>query len=215
MSLSSVERPAQRGRRSRARVARQRRRVEILRAGCTSTTRTRPTTRPNRSRSRFRRPPVRRRDRVRGLAGRPPARLARRPRPPREDDRRRDRRSRREPGRSRRGHARLLRLRERAPRAADDPGAVRRHAGPAVAGSSCAPWTCMPTVLDLLGIAVERQARGSEPGAADDRSARRAGARGIRRGDVPALPLRMERPAGAAIRALQVHRGAAAGALRS
>ena len=79
----------------------------------------------------LRRASLRRRDRVRRLAGRPAARLSRRAPPRRPHGRRRHGRSRREPRRARRGDARLLRLPGDDARAAADSGAVRRDGGAA------------------------------------------------------------------------------------
>ena len=72
----------------------------------------------------------------------------------------------------------------------------------------------MPTVLDLLGVAAPRGHLRREPRAAHDRGKTRARARRLLRGDVPAAPLRVERPARAAVGPLQGHRRAAARAVR-
>ena len=72
----------------------------------------------------------------------------------------------------------------------------------------------MPTVLDLLGVPPAGAVSGVSLVAADDRGTPRAGARRLLGGDVPASPLRLERPARAALGPLQGHRRAAAGALR-
>ena len=72
----------------------------------------------------------------------------------------------------------------------------------------------MPTVLDLLGVPGRQDGLGRQPRPADDRRHAGTRARRLRRGDVPAPPLRVERPAGAAGGALQGDRRAAAGTLR-
>ena len=68
----------------------------------------------------------------------------------------------------------------------------------------------LPTVLDLLGMQTTENVRRTEPRAADDRREQRARARGLLRGGVSALSFRMERPARAERRPIQIHRGAAA-----
>ena len=72
---------------------------------------------------------------------------------------RRGRRPRREPRRARRGDALDVRLRERAPRAADPVAARRLPAGLVVASSRCARPTSRPTLLELLGAPAARTRR--------------------------------------------------------
>ena len=65
--------------------------------------------------------------------------------------------------------------------------------------TSCDAWTCMPTVLDLLGIPLARRSRGPEPDAADDR--RRSTSWGSRR--TPRRSIRATTSAGAICAALR------------
>ena len=201
VSLSSVERRGQRGRRSQRSSGSTRVGSSKFFAWVHFYDAHSPYDPPEPYKSRYAGSPVRRRNRLRGLAGRPPARLARRPPAAREDDRRRHRRSRREPGRSRRRHARLLRLRERAARAAADHGRRTTRCGAGRVSDVVRTVDVLPTVLDLLGIPPSEQFEGQSLTLADDRRQQRARTRGVRRGGVPALPLRLERPADAAERA--------------
>ena len=93
---------------------------------------------------------VRRRNRIRGCADRPVARLSPAPRAARQDRRGGSRRSRRVARRARRAGPRHLRLRERFACPLDRPRAGQAHAR---VGSVVRLDDVMPTVLDSHGIA--------------------------------------------------------------
>ena len=141
-------------------------------------------------------------------------RLPRAQRAPGEDGDRGDRRPRREPRPARRGHARLLRLREprtrvpfiiRAP-FEQAPGPPRGRPGPL--GGPDAD-RARPD-----GHPAARRDRGRQPRAADDRRPQHDGPRRVRRGALSAASLRVERAARVARGPLQGDRRAAARALR-
>ena len=115
---------------------------------------------------------------------------------------------------ARRGHARLLHLREHA-RACRSSSARRSSAlrGRRVA-DPVRSVDLMPTVLDLLGIAPPTPIAGVSLAPLMTGARADAGPRGLRRGALPAPPLRLERPARVARRALQGDRRAAARAVR-
>ena len=162
-------------------------------------------------------PPIRRRDRLCRLPGRAAPGLARRERAGPGHGRHRDGRPRRKPGRARRVRPWLLHLRRGDPGSFHRPRALRHDAG--APGGGGGPRG------GRLAHRLRSARRGSGPGrpgrflpGGQHRSAPDgfygAAPACLRRGCLPALPLRLERPSLATRREHEVRRGAASRVVR-